>query len=533
MRSCLISAFVLATCCSMCLADAPGILNFQGKLTTNAGVNVPDGAHTVRFSIYNGPAGNLAVTNEATTFQTGTGSEVDAFLAHGGIVPNSETVQKSDGTVTYGRGTAYSINNATGVLASLGSPAIIPSGTAVIVTYQWVASSTWTETEVVKTSKGLFATTLGLGTPIPTAALTGSDWMQVEVQNTDHTFDSMLPRQRLAAAPYALGLALPFNASVTGVTSDPLLSLTTSAGESGPAVLGQSIGLPGIGVEGAATSPYGVGVLGTSDTGDGVFARSGTGSGVSAYSAYGDGVIADAGVYGVEAAGKSAGVHGFSYSGNGVYAETNSSNACGLYGKNNAGGASVIGYCPSTGYGVGLFAGDLGSFGQSAIETNLSASGTHIWCGENSNPVFYVGGGGAVHAVSYGYFSDSRYKKSIRTVANPLASIEGLRGVSFEWNPATGRSFPKGRQIGFVAQEVRKVLPELVSEDEKGYLSVEYANVVPVLVEAIKAQQKQITDTTRTNARLRTQNAQVQARLCRLEAQVRALASGSQHPAGR
>ena len=48
--------------------------------------------------------------------------------------------------------------------------------------------------------------------------------------------------------------------------------------------------------------------------------------------------------------------------------------------------------------------------------------------------------------------------------------------------------------MGLIAQEVQAVLPELVSEDGEGYLSVNYANLVAVLVEANKEQQKLIED---------------------------------------
>jgi uncharacterized protein YlxW (UPF0749 family) len=48
------------------------------------------------------------------------------------------------------------------------------------------------------------------------------------------------------------------------------------------------------------------------------------------------------------------------------------------------------------------------------------------------------------------------------------------------------------RQIGFIAQEVEAVLPDLVSTDTEGYKSVKYANVTAVLVEAVKEQQTQI-----------------------------------------
>ena len=94
---------------------------------------------------------------------------------------------------------------------------------------------------------------------------------------------------------------------------------------------------------------------------------------------------------------------------------------------------------------------------------------------------------------SYWLTSDVRYKKNIATLENPLDTILNLRGVTFDWNRGQWkeRGFAEGRQIGFIAQEVEKVLPELVRTDSKGYKSVAYADIVPVLVEAMKSQQKQ------------------------------------------
>lgn len=46
--------------------------------------------------------------------------------------------------------------------------------------------------------------------------------------------------------------------------------------------------------------------------------------------------------------------------------------------------------------------------------------------------------------------------------------------------------------MGFIAQKVQTEFPELVSEDEEGYLSIDYIGIIPVLVEAMKEQQKQI-----------------------------------------
>jgi predicted RNase H-like nuclease (RuvC/YqgF family) len=50
----------------------------------------------------------------------------------------------------------------------------------------------------------------------------------------------------------------------------------------------------------------------------------------------------------------------------------------------------------------------------------------------------------------------------------------------------------KERRIGFLAQEVEKVLPEAVMKDNKGIYSIEYDAMIPLLVEALKEQQKMI-----------------------------------------
>jgi DNA-binding MltR family transcriptional regulator len=50
----------------------------------------------------------------------------------------------------------------------------------------------------------------------------------------------------------------------------------------------------------------------------------------------------------------------------------------------------------------------------------------------------------------------------------------------------------KRTRLGFIAQDVQAIFPELVEEDAEGYLSVDYLGLIPVLVEAIKEQQVQI-----------------------------------------
>jgi hypothetical protein len=91
--------------------------------------------------------------------------------------------------------------------------------------------------------------------------------------------------------------------------------------------------------------------------------------------------------------------------------------------------------------------------------------------------------------------SDRRYKKNIQPLENALANLQQLNGVSYEMN---SQAFPEWnfedtRQYGLIAQEVEKVFPEMVKTiDAKGYKGIDYVKLIPVLIEAIKEQQKQI-----------------------------------------
>ena len=63
-----------------------------------------------------------------------------------------------------------------------------------------------------------------------------------------------------------------------------------------------------------------------------------------------------------------------------------------------------------------------------------------------------------------------------------------LRGVSYTRNDIEDKT----TKVGLIAQEVKEVLPEVVSIDKEEKYSVAYGNIVGLLIEAIKEQQKQI-----------------------------------------
>jgi hypothetical protein len=90
--------------------------------------------------------------------------------------------------------------------------------------------------------------------------------------------------------------------------------------------------------------------------------------------------------------------------------------------------------------------------------------------------------------------SDSRQKKNVRAISQALAQVTQLRGVIYEKHEQGTHhdSRDAGSHIGFIAQEVNAILPEVVSQDSKGMYGISYTSVIPLMVEAIKEQQQTI-----------------------------------------
>ncbi|HEY3414449.1 MAG TPA: tail fiber domain-containing protein [Armatimonadota bacterium] len=431
-------------------AQAPRTITFQGRLTNAAGAALPDGPQNVIFRLYNGREGALAVTHELQTFSGAT-----VTLAHSPVVANSETVAKADGTSTYTRGGAYTIDDATGVITRV-SAAAIPDGTQVKVDYQYTAAKLWEEMKAVQVRGGLVSTALGDATAFP-ATLSFAQPLYLGMQvGAD---PEMTPRTALANAPSALALALPYADTADIPNPGAVVSVTN---------LGNGNVIHAVQAPSTLFDPY---------------------QGIPAA------VWGSSQWTGVLGTGANVGVWGLGIDGPGVYGETSAAG-----GGHHA--AAVEGRSTADS-GVAVFAGDKEPYGIAGIQTNFLLPATHIWCAENDNQVFAVTAGGAVCGLSFNQCSDVRFKQRIETLQDPLNAITALRGVSFEWNPkGAGRAFPSGKQIGFVAQEVEKVLPQVVHTDQDGTKSVAYQNVVPVLVEAIKAQQKEIADLRRQVAGL-------------------------------
>lgn len=120
----------------------------------------------------------------------------------------------------------------------------------------------------------------------------------------------------------------------------------------------------------------------------------------------------------------------------------------------------------STNFGVRLYA---------PTNNRLTLSGGHLDVNGN------------VYGNAFYYSSDASLKEDVEQIDDASSILHALDGVSFTWKDSGEKS------VGLVAQEVEEVLPELVNTDpETGLKSVQYANLVAPLIEAVKEQEREI-----------------------------------------
>ncbi len=100
------------------------------------------------------------------------------------------------------------------------------------------------------------------------------------------------------------------------------------------------------------------------------------------------------------------------------------------------------------------------------------------------------GDGSQIRANAFTAYSDRRFKTDIELLTNALEKLNKINGYTYKWKDKPDTT----TQVGVVAQEIEKVLPEIVSTDSEGYKSVAYSRLTVLLIEAVKEQQKIIDD---------------------------------------
>jgi hypothetical protein len=130
---------------------------------------------------------------------------------------------------------------------------------------------------------------------------------------------------------------------------------------------------------------------------------------------------------------------------------------------------------------------------------------------------------GPVFAQAFVQTSSRRFKNDVKPIEQPLEKIAKLQGVRFTWDEEKGG----GKDVGFIAEDVANVIPEVVSWEEDGQNArgVNYDHLVAVAIEGIKAQQSQIQALEREKAELKASLETVQAKLDQLSQKLEALAA--------
>jgi len=126
---------------------------------------------------------------------------------------------------------------------------------------------------------------------------------------------------------------------------------------------------------------------------------------------------------------------------------------------------------------------------------------------------------GSVYTTGIYDTSDEKFKKNIAPVSQTLKELSNLNAVYYYWktDEFPDRKFAERKQIGFMAQEVEKSYPELVKKDAEGNRAINYSKFTPILVEAIKEQQKQIEELKKENESLKSSLKEIVDRLDKVE----------------
>lgn len=150
---------------------------------------------------------------------------------------------------------------------------------------------------------------------------------------------------------------------------------------------------------------------------------------------------------------------------------------------------------------------------------------------------FALNVGGSAYATGYWQSSDIKLKENIQRIESPLNKVLNMEGVSFTWKQESEEvkdipgmrpedqkklnekrekrkelkdsRFPKGNHYGVIAQDMEKVMPEIVKEGPDSEKAVNYSALIPVLIEAVKEQQKIIEKQTNDIKELRAKMATV------------------------
>jgi hypothetical protein len=169
------------------------------------------------------------------------------------------------------------------------------------------------------------------------------------------------------------------------------------------------------------------------------------------------------------------------------------------------------------GYQAGFF-----ETGDNKLYIDNSNTSTPLLYGEFDNDFVEINGDLYVTGNAY-LDSDKKLKEDIRPIESSLQKILGIQGVSYKWKDdiLTDRKTSDRRHYGVVAQQVEEVLPEIVNDGQGDKKRVAYMELIPVLIEAVKEQQKIIRLQNKLNEKQQNTISELSEKVNELEKQVK------------
>ena len=108
-----------------------------------------------------------------------------------------------------------------------------------------------------------------------------------------------------------------------------------------------------------------------------------------------------------------------------------------------------------------------------------------------TSPSYMLHVNGSVAGVgAYNALSDIRYKKDVKSLAHSLAKVLAIRGVTYKWIDED--KYGSQTQIGVIAQEIEKIVPEVVTTGSDGVKRVKYTDLIPLVIEAMQEQNAEL-----------------------------------------
>ena len=554
---------------SMTYAQVPGTLSYQGILVDNAGAPVADGSHFVKFYFYNDPAleadpANLKYKSEGT----GSGNQVTTykgmftFIIGSGSIGNDPIPTTIFSTQLYVKviadGTTltpkialttvpYAMNaqnaaTAQNAVTAQNANAMDAAGLTGTLAPARIAASSIDNTLLASGIDATKITTGLLGSnTVNSAAIADGSIVAADLNGMGATANQVLQSDGIKWAP--ANLPATFNTKnyiprgdgagmvASNIFSDGVytgINRTTPIGASvidveGTAGAGVYTGMYMSGTDAASWPFYGYATGGTGK----VWTYYDGSTNLWKLNANGDRLTVD-GNNGNVGIGTTAPAEKLEVLGN-IKASSNISAAGALTaGSISAAGALTAGSISATG---ALTAGSIstssltvtGSFlymtGSNFIFNNASYFDFNNTIIPNNNSLHDLGTTSfrwrTLYTNNVVNVSDVRLKKNISPLNYGLTEVLKLRPVSYILNDDETNE----TRLGLIAQEVRKLIPEVILEEKTGekYLAMNYTELIPILIKAIQQQQTQIEELKSTNSSIKNELTQFQSLSAQVE----------------